>query len=60
MRRPMNEHHSLAIKCLLANGTVFAGVQLSDIETVLKIILLLLTIGFTIYQWVKSAKKKDE
>lgn len=61
----MNEYITSAIKCASINGTILGAVSvgwqidLALIELVLKILLLILTIAFTTFQFYKAAKKKD-
>ena len=45
------------VKLLLINGLALA-ISMTDIEVWLKIILLLVTIGYTISKWVKLKEKK--
>ena len=45
------------IKLLLINGLALA-ISMTDIEVWLKIILLLVTIGYTISKWGKLKEKK--
>jgi len=45
------------IKLLLINGLALA-ISMTDIEVWLKIILLLVTIGYTVSKWVKLKEKK--
>lgn len=53
------------IKCLFFNGTVLGvastpwKLDLALVEMVLKIVLLTLTIAFTMFQFYKATKKKD-
>ena len=46
------------LKVFGVNGTVFATVSLSDIELVLKIVLLIVTICWTAIKIVKLIKDK--
>jgi len=43
-------------KLYLANMLVMM-VTMSDLEIILKILLLLVTIGYTIFKWISIAKK---
>jgi hypothetical protein len=45
------------VKLLLINGLALA-ISMTDIEVWLKIILLLVTIGYTVSKWVKLKEKK--
>ena len=45
------------VKLLLINGLALA-ISMTGIEVWLKIILLLVTIGYTISKWVKLKEKK--
>jgi|TARA_B100001250_G_scaffold374021_1_gene360533 hypothetical protein len=45
------------VKLLLINGLALA-ISMTDIEVWLKLILLLVTIGYTISKWVKLKEKK--
>ena len=45
------------VKLLLLNGLALA-ISMTDIEVWLKIILLLVTIGYTVSKWVKLKEKK--
>jgi hypothetical protein len=61
----MSEYIASGLKCIFINGTVLGVVSqdwkldLALIELMLKIILLLLTIAFTAFQFYRAAKKKD-
>ena len=44
------------VKLLLINGLALA-ISMTDIEVWLKIILLLVTIGYTVSKWVKLKEK---
>lgn len=44
------------LKLYIANMVVMM-VTMSDIEVILKILLLLVTIGYTAFKWVSIAKK---
>ena len=46
------------IKLYAANATVLGGTTFMQFEDVLKIILLLVTIGYTISKWIGVKKKK--
>ena len=45
------------IKLIAINSTALA-VTMTQLEVSLKIILLLVTIGYTVFKWVKLNKKK--
>ena len=45
------------IKLLAINGIALA-ITMTELEVSLKIILLLVTIGYTIFKWVKLKEKK--
>jgi len=45
------------VKLLLINGLALA-ISMTDIEVWLKLILLLVTIGYTVSKWVKLKEKK--
>tara|TARA_B100000902_G_scaffold270774_1_gene256641 strand:+ start:1116 stop:1268 length:153 start_codon:yes stop_codon:yes gene_type:complete len=45
------------IKLLVINGITLA-ITMTELEVSLKIILLLVTIGYTIFKWVKLKEKK--
>ena len=48
------------MKLFLLNGSAFV-VSLSTLETSLKILLLLVSIGYTIYKWwITSKRKKND
>jgi hypothetical protein len=47
------------IKLFFLNATTFA-LSLSDIDMILKILLLLVSIGYTIDKWMKINKKNEE
>ena len=48
------------LKLYIAN-TLVMMLTMSDIEVVLKILLLLVTIGYTIFKWMSIVKKyRDE
>ena len=47
------------IKLYAANATVLGGTTFLQFEDVLKIILLLVTIGYTISKWIGVKKRKD-
>ena len=46
------------IKLYFLNATTFA-LSLSDIDMILKILLLLVSIGYTIDKWMKINKKNE-
>lgn len=46
-----------AAKVWLINGATFGVVTLSDVEMILKIILLCVSIGYTAWRWVRDNKK---
>ena len=45
------------IKLLVINGVALA-ITMTELEVSLKIILLLVTIGYTVFKWVKLNKKQ--
>ena len=45
------------VKLLIINGIALA-ITMTELEVSLKIILLLVTIGYTVFKWVKLNKKK--
>ncbi len=45
------------IKLLAINGVALA-ITMTELEVSLKIILLLVTIGYTVFKWVKLNKKQ--
>lgn len=47
------------IKLYALNASTFVTTTLTDLELRLKIILLLITIGYTINKWVKSSKNNN-
>lgn len=48
------------MKLFLLNGSAFM-ISLSTLETSLKILLLLVSIGYTIYKWwITSKRKKND
>jgi len=47
------------IKLYFLNATTFA-LSLSDIDMMLKILLLGLSIGYTVDKWIKLNKKNEE
>jgi hypothetical protein len=56
----MKEDFTSGIKAAVANGTILGVVTLAEFELILKIILLLLTICYTAFQFYKAVKKKDQ
>jgi|TARA_B110000503_G_scaffold137012_1_gene220446 hypothetical protein len=48
------------LKVYMINGSVVGLATFSQIEDWLKIILLIVTIGFTIAKWTKVEKEKKE
>tara|TARA_R110002072_G_C7736602_1_gene516254 strand:+ start:522 stop:686 length:165 start_codon:yes stop_codon:yes gene_type:complete len=48
------------LKVYMINGSVVGLATFSQIEDWLKIILLIVTIGFTISKWTKVEKEKKE
>lgn len=46
------------VKVYIVNGGTLAVVTTAEIETGLKILLLLVSIGYTVHKWRKS--KRDE
>lgn len=53
----MNDTTNEIIKVTMINGTVLGVVSFSDIETGLRIVLLLLTITWTVWRWRRSILK---
>ena len=47
------------IKLFFLNATTFA-LSLSDIDMILKILLLFVSIGYTVDKWIKINKKNEE
>jgi|TARA_R110000765_G_scaffold105095_2_gene195096 hypothetical protein len=45
------------VKLLAINGIALA-ITMTELEVSLKIILLLVTIGYTVFKWVKLKEKK--
>jgi hypothetical protein len=45
------------LKPLLINSGIIAGLTITPIELGLKIILLLITIGYTVWHWYREWKK---
>lgn len=56
---PMNDLSDY-LKTFGINGSVLAAVTLDSIETALSILLLVVTISWTIWKWVRDSKKKDD
>ena len=48
------------IKILALNGSTLGVTTLTNIEIGLKIVLLLVTIGYTISKWIENEKKKTK
>lgn len=48
------------IKLYLINGSTLGVTTFTGIEDWLKIILLLITIGYTLTKWISLNNKKDE
>jgi len=48
------------LKTFGINGGVLAAVSLDSIETALSIVLLTVTISWTIWKWLRDSKKKDD
>ena len=46
-------------KLYMINGSTLGVTTLTDIELGLKIVLLLVTIGYTISKWLELKNKKD-
>ena len=46
-------------KLYMINGSTLGVTTLTDIELGLKIVLLLVTIGYTVSKWLELKKKKD-
>jgi hypothetical protein len=53
----MNERIASITTSILASGTVFGVVTLTNLELILKIVLLVITIGFTGYQFQRVIRK---
>lgn len=47
------------IKLFFLNATTFA-LSLSDIDMILKVVLLVVSIGYTVDKWIKINKKNEE
>lgn len=47
------------IKLFFLNATTFA-LSLSDIDMILKVVLLVVSIGYTIDKWIKINKRNEE
>lgn len=47
------------LKLYLINGSTLGVTTLTDIEMGLKVLLLVVTIGYTITKWVQLKKEKD-
>lgn len=56
----MKDHHHIGdlIQVLSINTATFLASMFTNIETVLKIILLLVSIGYTCYKWIKDIRDK--
>ena len=48
------------IKILALNGSTLGVTTLTNIEIGLKIVLLIVTIGYTISKWIENEKKKTK
>lgn len=46
--------HLMVIKMLLINIAILGGVTIADVEMWLKIIVLLLTLGYTVWKWYRE------
>lgn len=46
------------LKVLIPNGAVIGVVTLTDLEAVLKILLLLASLGYTIWNWCTKARER--
>lgn len=47
------------IKLFFLNATTFA-LSLSDIDMILKVVLLVVSIGYTVDKWIKINKRNEE
>lgn len=47
------------IKLFFLNATTFA-LSLSDIDMILKVVLLMVSIGYTVDKWIKINKKNEK
>ena len=48
------------LKLYAVNATSFGVCCLDEVANWLKIILLVVTIGYTLYKWYKKSRDKDE
>ena len=55
----MKNDMTLGLKALGANTAILSVVTLAEFELILKIVLLMMTIAFTAFQFWKSATKKE-
>lgn len=46
--------HLMVVKMLLINIAILGGVTIADVEMWLKIIVLLLTLGYTVWKWYRE------
>lgn len=46
--------HLMVVKMLLINIAILGGVTIADVEMWLKIIVLLLTLGYTAWKWYRE------
>jgi hypothetical protein len=54
----MNEHIQDAVKAIVTNTTVLAVVTFANVELLLRIVLLAVTIAYTSFQFWKSHQNK--
>lgn len=55
----MKDHHiNDLIQVLSINTATFLTAMFTNLESVLKITLLLVSIGYTCYKWIKDVKEK--
>jgi|TARA_R100001463_G_scaffold72056_5_gene125944 hypothetical protein len=45
---------------ILLNSSIITATTLADIEMILKIVLLLATLGYTLYRWYTHYKKNKK
>ena len=54
----MKQHQIDLIEVLSINTATFVTAMFTNLETFLKIVLLLISIGYTCYKWIKDVKQK--
>jgi len=54
---PIQKVHQDLGEVILLNSSIITATTLADIEMILKIILLLATLGYTLYRWHTHYKK---